>query len=63
MGGGQGEATSLATLSILQEISYWATEVTRLQRLKEQVTCTRVKNCLDGYGIQYIQYTYICTYV
>ena len=47
-GGGQGEAGSLANLSILQEISFWATEVTRLKRLKEQVTCPRVKKCLDG---------------
>jgi hypothetical protein len=47
MGGGRGEA-SLANLSIIEEINFWASEVTRLRRLKEQVTCARVKKCLDG---------------
>jgi len=47
MGGGESEA-SLASLSILQEIAYWASEVNRLRRLKEQVSCIKVKKCLDG---------------
>jgi hypothetical protein len=47
MGGGRGES-SMANLSILEEINFWASEVTRLRRLKEQVTCARVKKCLDG---------------
>jgi hypothetical protein len=47
MGGGQSEAV-LATLSILQEIAFWASEVTRLRRLKDQVSCPKVKKCLDG---------------
>jgi len=47
MGVSPGEA-SLTSLSILEEINFWAAEVTRLQRLKEQVTCARVKACLQG---------------
>jgi hypothetical protein len=47
MGGGERES-SLASLSILQEIAHWASEVTRLKRLRDQVTCPKVNKCLEG---------------